>query len=123
MITLGMNGQSIDRILFDNVIELRLSKSASIAITGSFEYTDPTGKLSVLSIEQGATSCATVLESLGKVIASGVVTEEGGLDVRFHDRSSFYIAPDNDFEAWEVNGDPCASKIISMPGGKLAIWD
>ena len=123
MIQLEIGGQSITRISFDYQLEILLSNQVSAVITGLFSYRNSSGDSVDLSIGRGVASCAVVLESFGKEVASGTVTDDGGLHILLTDGSSFHIDPDSNYESWELNGERNASKIVSMPGGELAIWD
>jgi hypothetical protein len=48
----------------------------------------------------------------------------GRLDVKFDDGTRLQVPMDLEFEAWEISGTGAVAglKIVSMPGGELAVW-
>lgn len=61
------------------------------------------------------------LNLLGLIVERATAYKDGTLGLEFADRSALWVDPDPDYEAWEYAGDG-GSKVISLPGGELAIW-
>jgi hypothetical protein len=63
---------------------------------------------------------------LAKTLASGPldmwINENGSIDVSFADKTLLYVAPSEDFEAWNLTGSD-GIKIVSLPGGQISVWE
>ena len=49
------------------------------------------------------------------------VQDDGQLHLAFADGAHIEVAPDEGYEAWNVTG-PGGARIVSLPGGELAVW-
>jgi len=58
---------------------------------------------------------------VGRVVTVAQADDEGGLRIDFQDGSRVLVAADPDYEAWTVAG-PDGFKVVSEPGGGLAVW-
>jgi hypothetical protein len=60
------------------------------------------------------------------VVSEANAVKDGHLVVRFEDGRSIEVAPDDRYEAWQVDGSrppvPRDFKIIAVPGGGLAVF-
>lgn len=52
---------------------------------------------------------------------SAIVNTDGVLEIAFANRARIKALPEDNYEGWELDG-PKGLKIISCPGGDLAIW-
>ena len=60
---------------------------------------------------------------VGARVLSLVATNNGTLNIAFesNDNVTIVVEPDADFESWGI--ETPSVKIISMPGGELAVWE
>jgi hypothetical protein len=52
---------------------------------------------------------------------SGTAFKDGRLALEFDDGSSIHVPADPSYEPWQISG-PRGFRIVSIPGGDLAIW-
>ncbi len=64
---------------------------------------------------------APALRVLRRAVEQAIAFKDGSLEVTFDDGSVLRVAVDEDYEAWNIVG-PNGLRIVSMPGGELAIW-
>jgi hypothetical protein len=62
-----------------------------------------------------------ILHYLRRAVASISAFKDGSLEVVMSDGDRIRVSADSDFEAWELAG-PSGVRIVSMPGGELAVW-
>ncbi|MCU7726491.1 DUF6188 family protein [Actinoplanes sp. KI2] len=58
---------------------------------------------------------------IGRVVTIAQADDDGGLRIDFEDGSRLLVSADPDYEAWTVAG-PDGFKVVSEPGGGLAVW-
>jgi hypothetical protein len=59
---------------------------------------------------------------LREQVTSATATDRGRLEVRFAKGASLTVEPDPDYEAWGIATGSEGFRLVSMPGGDLAIW-
>jgi hypothetical protein len=57
----------------------------------------------------------------GQSVAKAFALKDGTLEIQFVSGSRLVVEPDEKFEPWELAGDD-GLKIVSLPGGELALW-
>ena len=72
-------------------------------------------------LDPGRQDVVAALGLFGARILSAVATKTGSLRLIFDNGFHLNSRADPDFEAWELI-EPGGWRIISMPGGKLAVW-
>ena len=60
------------------------------------------------------------LALLHKSVRYATAWKDGRLEIQFEDGTRLAVPIDPEFEAWEMSG-PKSTKIVSLPGGNLAI--
>jgi Family of unknown function (DUF6188) len=121
-IDLRLDGKSVSRCCIDSAFSLEFLQNqaeAVIRITGQMKIKDSKTQLSLSGHKPILAAQASLL--FGKTIEHAVGRKDGTLDVRFSDGSELVVPVDPDYEAWELVADN-GFKVISLPGGKLAIW-
>jgi Family of unknown function (DUF6188) len=71
-----------------------------------------------------ALSLAPALRIMRQVLQEGTAFHDGRLELTFHGASRISVPVGNEFEAWGLTGPGGIDglKIVSLPGGELAIW-
>ena len=118
---LRMLARQVTQLRFDHAVTLHLWQAdgeVTIRIGGPF------------AVEVGGTTFQVdpdAGENLGAALAllhadgaEARATAEGGLEVRFAGGLRLEVAPDPQFEAWELS-DSRGAQVISTPGGGLAV--
>jgi hypothetical protein len=60
-------------------------------------------------------------EMIGQIIISAIASKNGTLTIRVASGSLLSVTRDERYEAWELSAST-GLRIVSMPGGELAIW-
>lgn len=105
-------------ILCQNLVEITISEPFMlISADGNRHALDPDPSLDPRTL-------APLLGIMRQVIGSGVAFNDGRLELLFQDGAIIGVPPGADYEAWTLTGPggPVALKVISVPGGDLAIW-
>jgi len=122
---LPVTGQSITRLCIDNQ-ELRLLCENSIEIKIGEPFTLLTSDQQSHLLDPGgdAMSLAPALRIMRQVLQEGTAFHDGRLELTFRDASRISVPVGNEFEAWGLTGPGGIDglKIVSLPGGELAIW-
>jgi hypothetical protein len=103
-----------------------LFQSLEIAIGGKFAMITPDGQQLTMdpSPDGNIMHLAPFLRILRQVCSKGIAFNEGSLLLVFADSTRIEVPVDPDFEAWnasDVRGLD-GLKVVSLPGGDLAIW-
>jgi hypothetical protein len=104
------------RVLCRNMIEISISEPFTLVTNDGRRYTlDPGGD---------AMDLAPALQIVRLVIREGAAFNDGRLELDLSDGSRIKVPPSRDFEAWTLTGPggPDGLKVVSIPGGDLAIW-
>jgi hypothetical protein len=96
----------------DSVFSLRLN------IT--FELKDSEG-VANYSVERLA-EIGPALRLFNSEIVDAKAFKNGRLEVTFSTNTTLSLEPDHQFEAWEVVSNRNGMRVVSTPGGELAIW-
>ena len=64
---------------------------------------------------------APALRVLRRTVEQAIAFKDGGLELTFDDGAVLRVAAGEDYEAWNIVG-PGGLRLVSMPGGELAIW-
>lgn len=124
---LPVEGQQVTRccidsqgvlILCENLIEIAISEPFTLMTSSGRRYVlDPAP-----STDSG--SLAPILQVMRQVIRAGTAFNDGRLELSFRDGSWIGVPSGKDFEAWTLAGPGGVDglKIVSIPGGELAIW-
>ena len=108
-------GESVTGQAGGYTVALVFSGGYEVRIETPFMLRQPGGDLEVTPGE-------TELPDLtGRVVTLARADDQGGLRLDFQDGSRLLVAPDPDYEAWTVAG-PHGLKVVSEPGGGLAVW-
>jgi hypothetical protein len=86
-----------------------------VRIETPFSLRQPGGDLEVTPGE------TELPDLIGRLVTVAQADDEGGLRIDFQDGSRLLVAADPDYEAWTVAG-PDGLKVVSEPGGGLAVW-
>ena len=110
-----------------SLIQLRLGVGdAQLHFTGDFTVTLE-GPIEVAAAPDGPVvpyaldGVALLLPLLNADVTRVGVSDDGALSLRFGG-TTLRCGADLDFEAWNYTG-PGSTRVVSMPGGGLAIWD
>jgi hypothetical protein len=119
---LPVDGQQITRICVDYAaVTLLLVNSVEVRVQCPFTFTNSDGHEYRLDPENDGLSLAPVLAMMRVNVRDGAAFNDGRLVLNNEDGSRICVSPNDSYEAWMVNG-PKGLKVISIPGGDLAIW-
>lgn len=118
-------GQQITRVCADYAsVGLLVSNGIYVDIEVPFTYLGPNGAASELDPDGDAVDLGPILRLRRLGATECVAFKDGRLSLKFEDGSELQVSKDLEFEAWGISGvgEAARLKIISMPGGELAIW-
>lgn len=115
-------GQVVIRCLVDHAFTLRFSpheEKVEIRIEGPFKIRESNGE-EFLMIPEETLSLGPALRVFQREVVSARAYKYGRLQVLFSDGSSLQVDADQEYEAWGFASG--RQRIISTPGGNLAVW-
>jgi uncharacterized protein DUF6188 len=117
---LELDGQTVIRVCFDYGISLQTDNGFEIRIEADYvarPLSDPVGdQPGRISQDPGA-----ILAVRNQIISVATVADSGTLSLTFSNGTVLSVEPHEMYEAWTVTG-PRGMKMVSMPGGELAVW-
>ncbi len=122
---LPVAGQRITRCCIDGeAVRILCLNMIEISIGEPFTLQTPDDRKHVLDPGGDAMHLAPVLRILRQVVLDGTAFKDGRLELTFADGSRIKVPAGMDFEAWTLAGPggPDGLKVVSAPGGDLAIW-
>jgi hypothetical protein len=123
--TLPVAGAQVTRCCADYAaVAVLLSNGLQLYIEGVFSYVGHNGHAHMLNPDGDATDLAPILRLRRLTATDGAAFKDGRLEMGFEDGSQISVPADQRYEAWNISGPggPDGLKIVSMPGGELAIW-
>ncbi|MFI5729649.1 DUF6188 family protein [Kribbella sp. NPDC051587] len=115
---LPMGGRVVEQCLVDHAFSLRCDEAHLIRIEGPMTYWDSNGWPHQVDPDSEPVGMGVLLQLLRRTVVSAEAA--GGLQIEFDDQSRLQVEPD-DYEAWSYAG-PDGMRVVSLPGGDLAIW-
>ena len=123
---LPIAGCAVSRCCIDHALSIELWETnrieATIRIGGEFAFRGNDGRAWQLRPGDDASTLGPALRVFGLKVDHAAAYKDGPLEVAFTDGSGLRVSPDPAFEAWEF-ADVQGMKIVSLPGGGLAVWD
>jgi hypothetical protein len=116
-------GATVDQCCFDYAVVLRFSVAPGtweLRIETPLVMKDANGREHLVPPEE-ATRLGLVLETLHLGVVEATAFKDGALALRLENGVRVDVAPDEQFEAWGLVG-PGGSRLVSLPGGGLAVW-
>ena len=118
---LRMIARQVTQLCFDHAVTLRLwSQEGEVSVRIAGKLTVEYGGTTFEVDPDAGENLGAALSLLHAEGAEARATEEGGLEVRFAGGLRLEVAPDPQFEAWELS-DSRGAQVISTPGGGLAV--
>lgn len=119
---LELQGQSVDRVCFDAAVAVLTSGGYEFRIETELVFRTSTGvSIRIEPEHAGHGEVAHLVRLVGEPIAVAESRSDGGLMIEFVSGALITVAPSVDYEAWGLVG-PGGSRVISMPGGEVAVW-
>lgn len=121
---LPLAGCAVVQCCVDWALTLRLehpSGTFEVRIEQPFTFTSATGSEVLLVPENDPTGLGPVLACSRTAVEEAAASDDGELAMSFADGSSIRIRSSPDHEAWGLTG-PAGLRVVSVPGGELAIW-
>jgi len=113
---------TVDFIGVDHRLTLRFSGREVVTIETDFfllRHGDPEQRFDP---DGDKKTLGEFLDLFGRTVTS-VLIVDGELQIKFDNHLLLRVPPSDDYEAWSYSGaEKPPTKIISMPGGELAIW-
>ena len=118
---LPLQGYMVTRCILDYSFSLNLEQGkAIINISSIFTYSTDQATYN-FDPEKDITEIGPALSVFRKLVAQAFAYKNGDLDIRFTDKSRIFVKADPEYEAWGVAGKDNL-RLISIPGGDLAVW-
>jgi hypothetical protein len=110
------------------VTQCRLDYAFSLVVAGSFEVRIEQrfivvihGEEVMLDPEDDPVQMAPALKVLRQIVKQTIAFKDGRLELTFGDGTVLRVPVGEDYEPWNIVG-PAGLRIVSLPGGELAIW-
>jgi len=119
---LPLVGRAVTRCLVDYAFGLQFwspEADFELRIEGLFSLREPSGE-ELLMMPEDTSSLGPALRLFQREVSSARAFKDGRLEVVFSDGSALQVAPDQQYEAWEFAGN--GQRLVSTPGGELAVW-
>ena len=123
--SIPLAGQQITRVCVDYAsVGLLASNGIYVDIEVPFNYSDPSRIERTLDPDGDPLELAPILRLRRLDAADCLAFKDGRLDVKFDDGTRLQVPMSLEFEAWGISGTGGAAglRIVSMPGGELAVW-
>ncbi|MFD8323151.1 DUF6188 family protein [Kitasatospora purpeofusca] len=119
---MNLRGQDVTRISIDHRLTLLLDSDARIALGCPFELSQGSKRTAEsVVLDPGRQNVAAALGLFGATVVSAVAFKTGSMRLVFDNGCHLNCRAHPDYEAWEVLG-PEGWRIVSGPGGGLAVW-
>jgi hypothetical protein len=119
---MNLKGLTVVEMGISYQLSLRLDTEARVVLGCPFKLTQvfDDDRQDVI-LDPGQQDVTAAIELFGAKVLSAVASKTGSMRLVFDNGWHLNSRADPSFEAWEVLG-PGGWRIISMPGGKLAVW-
>ena len=123
---LGLEGSQVSLIYIDYAFGFVLEPpelgepTARIRIGMTFELLGADGTSHPVIPGPPQDSVAPALRLHNQVVLDATASADGTLKISFEDGSGLTVAPDPNYEAWELNGP--VGMMVCLPGGGVAFW-
>lgn len=118
---LGLNGQSVMYCHVDYTFMVAFDDETTVTVESDFVYRSADGIEHAVRPGDDPASCGAALAITRLAARRGTGFEDGRLELELDD-GSMILAPGADgYESWNIAG-PDGFKVVSIPGGELAIW-
>ncbi len=123
-VPLPLAGWRVERVYLDAAFGIMFIQGRDVfelRIGGPFTVKRGPTEVGYSAEDRGAQQLGGALGLLRKTARNAIALKDGTLEVAFTDGDSLSVRPDEHYEAWEMAG-PRGYKIVSLPGGGLAVW-
>ncbi|GAB3407660.1 DUF6188 family protein [Flindersiella endophytica] len=117
---LPLAGYQVTRCSFDHAVTLLFENDFEVTIESAFVLRAADGGGEQL-VPGDPPTLAPALTFWQRTAASALAYDDGRLELRFGDGGTIDVPSDERYEAWNLTG-PGGLRVVSMPGGELAIW-
>ena len=117
---MNLRGLAVTEIGISYQLSLCLGSDARVVLGSPFTLTQGDGRQDVI-LDPGRQDVAAALGLFGAKVLSAVAFKSGSMRLVLDNGWHLNSRADPSFEAWEVLG-PGGWRIVSMPGGELAVW-
>ncbi|MFC1436650.1 DUF6188 family protein [Streptacidiphilus sp. N1-10] len=119
---MNLRGLTVVGIGISYQLSLCLDTQARVVLGCPFQLTQGVGdgRRDVV-LDPGRQDVAAAIGLFGARVLSAVASKTGSMRLVFDNGCHLNSRADPSFEAWEVRG-PGGWRIVSMPGGELAVW-
>lgn len=120
---LGLRGLTVTKISVDYQLSFLLESDAWVVLEGPCRLAQGSaaGDVPQEMLDPQRQDVAAALALFGAKVMSAVAFKTGSLRLVFDNGLHLNCRADPSFEAWQVTG-PGGWRLVSMPGGELAVW-
>lgn len=119
----NLGGHWISRVIFENAVVLETLEGDRLRFGGSVHISSPHQTVVFDESTTVRVGSDTFLLFLQKHIVDAFVDADGSLHLEVEGGVSLVARSEPECESWEFSSQGSPSNVVSMPGGKLAIWD
>ena len=119
---LGIRGRSVVSQEIEYTVAMCLTVEYFIRLDGPFTLALHDRRIAISPETDPPEHFDPVRDLVGQVITESVVDDSGVLSISFDTGARIVCVPDGQYESWTMTG-PRGMMVVSMPSGKLAIWD
>ncbi|HKV18232.1 MAG TPA: DUF6188 family protein [Mycobacterium sp.] len=119
---LGLRGKKVVSQQIEYTVAMYLSDGYLIRFDGPFALLVDNQRVSIAPDVDPPEHFDPVRQLVGDTIRESLVDDSGALSISFDTGARIECVPDEQFESWTLAG-PRGFKVVSMPGGDLAVWD
>ncbi|MFE4492430.1 DUF6188 family protein [Streptomyces niveus] len=117
---LNLAGQTVSRVCFDYGLVIMTGSDSELRIETAAKIGEAGQAATEFAPDAPGPVAAQLVQLLRTEISQAEVSSSGALVVIFSGGVELLVAPDSDYEAWQVVGPK--ERVICMPGGELAAW-
>ena len=118
---LPLAGKAVRQCCIDHAVNLRCEGEVEIRIEAPLVFKGAEGVEQLLLPEGDPARLAPVLRVARLVVVEASAFKDGHLELKFEGGTTITVAAAEDLEPWEIVG-PGGLRIVSVPGGQLAVW-
>lgn len=109
------------RCMVDYAFSIHTEGGIVLRVENEFIYKSASGLSQRLNPAGDPSQLGPALSIARSSVTAGFADDRGNLHVDFADGSTVEVSPDEQYEAWTLNG-PEGLLLVSCPGGGLTTW-
>jgi hypothetical protein len=122
VLDLRIVGQRLEHTYFDFALVLLTDQEAEIRIQTKYSLKPAGGIEGIFDPNLSESPMPSALIGLRQLIMSADADEgDGSLTIVLADGLRLWVPPNDNYEAWTLS-DTIGTRVVTLPGGGLAVW-